>query len=60
MIARLIEMTNRPFGVGDRLYYNNQFVNVEGIEIIYTKVRTIDDVLLAIPNQELLKTEIEN
>jgi small-conductance mechanosensitive channel len=33
---------------------------VEGIEIIYTKMRTLDDVVVAIPNQELLKTEIEN
>jgi len=59
-IAGLIVMINRPFGVGDRLYYNGQFVDVEGIEIIYTKMRTLDDVVVAIPNQELLKTEIEN
>jgi len=60
VIAGLIVMINRPFGVGDRLYYNGQFVDVEGIEIIYTKMRTLDGVSVSIPNQELLKTEIEN
>ena len=60
VIAGLIVMINRPFGVGDRLYYKDQFVDVEEIEIIYTKMRTLDGVLVSIPNQELLKTEIEN
>jgi small-conductance mechanosensitive channel len=59
-ISGLIVMINRPFGVGDRLYYKGQFVDVEEIEIIYTKMRTLDDVLVSIPNQELLKTETEN
>jgi small-conductance mechanosensitive channel len=59
-IAGLIVMINRPFGVGDRLSYKGQFVDVEKIEIIYTKMRTLDNVLISIPNQELLKTEIEN
>ena len=60
VIAGLIVMINRPFGVGDRLSYKGQFADVEEIEIIYIKMRTRDDVLISIPNQELLKIEIEN
>ena len=59
-IAGLIVMTSRPFRVGDRIFFNNQFADVESIELIYTKMRTLDNVLISIPNQELLKAEIDN
>jgi len=59
-IAGLIVMVNAPFKVGDRILFNNQLADVENVEIIYTKMRTLDNVLISIPNQELLKTEIEN
>jgi small-conductance mechanosensitive channel len=52
-------MTSRPFRVGDRIFFNNQFADVESIELIYTKMRTLDNVLVSIPNQELLKSEID-
>ena len=60
MIAGLIVMTSRPFKVGDRIFFNGQFADVEAIELIYTKMRTLDNVLVSIPNQELLKAEIDN
>ncbi|MCW4033897.1 MAG: mechanosensitive ion channel family protein, partial [Candidatus Bathyarchaeota archaeon] len=59
-IAGLIVMSSRPFKVGDRIFFNGQFADVEGIELIYTKMRTLDNVLVSIPNQELLKSEIDN
>jgi small conductance mechanosensitive channel len=59
-IAGLIVMTSRPFKVGDRIFFNGQFADVEAIELIYTKMRTLDNVLVSIPNQELLKAEIDN
>lgn len=59
-IAGLIVMTSRPFKVGDRIFFNGQFADVEAIELIYTKMRTLDNVLISIPNQELLKAEIDN
>ena len=43
-----------------RIFFNGQFADVEAIELIYTKMRTLDNVLVSIPNQELLKTEIDN
>jgi small-conductance mechanosensitive channel len=59
-IAGLIVMTSRPFRVGDRIFFNGQFADVEAIELIYTKMLTLDNVVVSVPNQELLKDEIDN
>ncbi len=59
-IAGLIVMTSRPFRVGDRIFFNDQFADVVAIDLIYTKMLTLDNVLVSVPNQELLKAEIDN
>ena len=59
-IAGLIVMTSRPFSVGDRIMYSGVFSDIVTIELIYTKMRTVDNVLVSVPNQELLKSEIDN
>lgn len=59
-LAGLIIMSSRPFKVGDRIFLNGKFADVAAIELIYTKMLTLDNVLVSIPNQELLKSEIEN
>jgi len=59
-IAGLIVMTSRPFRVGDRILFKNQFADVISVEIIYTKMITVDNVIISVPNQELLTTEIDN
>lgn len=59
-LAGLIVMTSRPFEVGDRIFFNDQFADIVGIELIYTKMVTLDNVLVSVPNQELLKAEIDN
>jgi len=59
-IAGLIVMTSRPFSVGDRIFFNGQFADIVAIELIYTKMQTLDNVLVSVPNQELLKAEIDN
>jgi len=59
-IAGLIVMTSRPFKVGDRIFFNGQFADITSIELIYTKMMTLDNVLVSVPNQELLKAEIDN
>jgi len=59
-IAGLIVMTSRPFRVGDRIFFNGQFADITSIELIYTKMLTLDNVLVSVPNQELLKAEIDN
>lgn len=59
-IAGIIVMTSRPFKIGDRIFFNNQFADVVAIDLIYTRMRTLDNVMVSIPNQELLKSEIDN
>ena len=59
-IAGLIVMTSRPFAVGDRIFFNGKFADVVAIDLIYTKMFTLDNVLVSVPNQELLKSEVDN
>jgi small-conductance mechanosensitive channel len=59
-IAGLIVMTSRPFKVGDRIFFNDQFLDVVSVELIYTKMKTLDNIIVSIPNQELLKVRIDN
>lgn len=59
-IAGLILMVSRPFKIGDRLLFKEQFVDVEDIELIHTRMRTTSNVLISVPNQMLLNTVIEN
>jgi small conductance mechanosensitive channel len=59
-IAGLIVMSSRPFKVGDRIFFNGKFADVVAVELIYTKMLTLDNVLVSIPNQELLKSEVDN
>jgi len=59
-IAGIIVMVSRPFKIGDRIFFNGQFADVEAIDLIYTRMRTLDNVLVSVPNQELLRSEIDN
>jgi len=59
-LAGLIVMTSRPFKVGDRIFFNGQFADIVAIELIYTKMITLDNVLVSVPNEELLTAEIDN
>ncbi|TRO46877.1 mechanosensitive ion channel [Candidatus Bathyarchaeota archaeon] len=57
-IAGFILMVSRPFTIGDRLYLDGQFMDVEDIDLIFTRMRTPDNVSIAIPNQKLLQTDV--
>ncbi|UCC58845.1 MAG: mechanosensitive ion channel [Candidatus Bathyarchaeum sp.] len=59
-IAGIIVMTSRPFKIGDRIFFNGQFADVIAIDLIYTRMKTLDNVLVSVPNQELLKSQIDN
>ena len=59
-LAGLIVMTSKPFEVRDRIFFNEQFADVVSVDVIYTKMLTLDNVLVSVPNQELLKAEIDN
>jgi small conductance mechanosensitive channel len=59
-IAGIIIMVSRPFKIRDRLVFQDRFVEVEGIDLIYTRMRTLDNLVISVPNQMLLDTVIEN
>ena len=59
-IAGLIVMTSKPFKVGDRIMFNGQFADVVAIDLIYTRMKTLDRVMISVPNQQLLTSEIDN
>jgi len=57
-IAGIILMVSRPFKIGDRLFLDGQFMDVESIDLIYTRMKTPDNVLISIPNQTLIQTKV--
>jgi small conductance mechanosensitive channel len=59
-IAGLILMLSRPFKIGDRLFFQDQFVDVEDIDLIYTRMRTPDNILISVPNQVLIESVIQD
>lgn len=59
-IAGIIIMTSQPFRIGDRLFAKGEFADVVAVELIYTRLKTLDNILISVPNQELLKSPIPN
>ncbi len=59
-IAGIILMISRPFKIGDRVFFDGKFADVEEIDLIYTRMKTTDNVIISIPNQKLIQTEIED
>ena len=59
-ISGFIIMISRPFSVGDRILFNGRYFDVITINLIYTRLRTLDLVYVSVPNQELLRKEIDN
>ncbi|TRO53062.1 mechanosensitive ion channel [Candidatus Bathyarchaeota archaeon] len=59
-IAGIIVMMSKPFKIGDRILFNGQFADVVAIDLIYTRMKTLDNVMISIPNQQLLTSEIDN
>ena len=59
-IAGIIVVISKPFKIGDRILFNEEFADIVAIDVIYTRMKTLDNVLISIPNQQLLTTKIDN
>ena len=62
-IAGILLLSSRPFKIGDRIRMsaNDDLIgDVIEITILYTKLRTIRNELIAVPNQMLLQQQIIN
>lgn len=60
LLAGIIIILSKPFKVGDRIIFLEKIADVIDIKLIYTVLEDIDGVRISIPNQKLLKTEIQN
>jgi small-conductance mechanosensitive channel len=62
-IAGIILLSARPFKIGDRISTTDDdslLGDVVEITLIYTKIKTIKNELVTIPNQSLLQNQIVN
>ena len=59
-IAGIIIMISKPFKIGDRILFNKQFADIVAIDLIYTRMKTLDNVMISVPNQQLLTSKIDN
>ena len=59
-LAGLIIMMSTPFKINDRLFFQDQYVVVEDIDLIYTRMMTLDNVVISVPNQIILESVISN
>lgn len=61
-IAGIILLSSRPFKLGDRVQIGNveSLGDVIEISLIFTKIKTIKNEMVTIPNQVLLQNQIKN
>jgi small-conductance mechanosensitive channel len=61
-IAGIILLSSRPFKLGDRVQIGNDesLGDVIEISLIFTKIKTIRNEMVTIPNQVLLQNQIKN
>ncbi|HIH43976.1 MAG TPA: mechanosensitive ion channel [Candidatus Methanoperedenaceae archaeon] len=51
---------DRPFRVGDRVKIGDVYGDVDEIRPRFTKIKTLDNVIVTIPNSRLIDTQISN
>lgn len=59
-IAGIIIMVSKPFKINDRLYFQDHHVLVEDIDLIYTRMKDLDNIVISVPNQIILGSMISN
>lgn len=60
LISGLFLLAERPFTVGDVVMIGQTLGEVIAIDLLSVKLRTFDNLLVRIPNETLLKSEIRN
>ena len=53
-------MAERPFGVGDYLRVGEVVGEVLSIDLLSTKLRTFDNLMVRVPNETMIKTTVVN
>jgi len=60
LISGLFLLGEKPFEVGDILRADNETGEVISIDLLSVKLRTFDNLLVRIPNEQLIKTKFVN
>jgi small-conductance mechanosensitive channel len=60
LISGLFLMLERPFGVGDVIQVGEITGEVMSIDLLSSKIRTFNNLMVRIPNETLVKTNITN
>ena len=60
IISGLFLITERPFSVGDMIRIGTTSGEVLSIDLLSVKLRTFDNLLVRIPNETLIKSEVTN
>lgn len=60
MISGMMLLGDRPFHVDDFIEVENQSGFVVSIDLLSTKLRTLDNTLVRIPNETLIKSTVRN
>ena len=60
IISGLFLITERPFSVGDMIRVGTTSGEVLSIDLLSVKLRTFDNLLVRIPNETLIKSEVTN
>jgi small-conductance mechanosensitive channel len=60
IISGLFLLADRPFQIGDVVRIGGTVGIVDSIELISVKLRTFQNHLVRIPNEELIKSQVEN
>lgn len=60
LVSGIFLLFERPFKVGDLIEVGSTFGYVEAIDLLSTKVKTVDNILVRLPNETLIKSAISN
>lgn len=60
IISGLFLVTEKPFEIGDLIKVGDKMGSVYSIDLLSVKLKTLDNLLIRIPNQTLISTEITN
>lgn len=60
VISGLFLIAEKPFVIGDSIKVNNTTGEVLSVDLLSIKIRTVDNTLVRIPNEVLIKSDIVN
>ena len=60
IVSGLFLISEKPFEIGDLIRIGEQFGSVYSIDLLSIKLKTMDNLLIRIPNQTIISTEVIN